>query len=73
MLNDVLEHPVEVTDTLGEGVLGSVVGAAVRDTVEEVQAVALLLRQAEGVRDADPEVDTLPLPNNDPVMEPLPL
>jgi hypothetical protein len=68
-----LGHAVGDTDALEVGVLGWVVGAAVRDTVGEVQAVALALGHAEGVREADPEVDTLPVPNKDPVIEAQPL
>ncbi len=66
-------HAVEDTDALEVGVLGWVVGAAVCDTVGEVQAVALALGHAEGVREGDPEVDTLPVPNKDPVIEAQPL
>lgn len=73
MLTVMLEHAVGDTDALEVGVLGWVVGAAVRDTVEEVQAVALALGHAEAVREGDPEVDTLPVPSNDPVMEAQPL
>jgi hypothetical protein len=53
---------VELTDTLEVGVLAWVVGAAVTDTVEEVQDVTLALGHTEIVRDTDPDTDTLRVP-----------
>ena len=62
MLTEMLKLPVEVADTLEEGVLGLVVGAAVTDTVEEGQDVTLALGHTEMVGDPDPESDTLNVP-----------
>ena len=62
MLTVTLKLPVEVTDTLEVSVLALVVGAAVTDTVEEVQDVTLALGHTEAVRDADPDTDTLRVP-----------